>query len=233
MTFIRKIRPCLLCSFVLLTAACQFVPEPVQEQQGSENRVKESSSRLNQTQEISTTVSINPYLDRATVAPAAALEQFDKANQALASSDWALAEEELHRIIETYPEFSGPYLSLALLYRTSGNSDQAERYFREAFDRNSNNVHAYNQYGVFLREQGRFMEAEHAYQRALAVWPQFPEANINLAILYDLYMGRLSLAVEYYSIYRDLQEQPDRRLAGWIVDAQRRLEKQTQSKNGG
>ncbi len=218
MRFIRYSRRGLILFVVLATSACQFVAE--RQVGGIDEQVSNSDASLKILEKKS---SINPYLDSTESVSSTVLERFRNANEALVNDDFDFAEQELRWIIDRHPNLSGPTLNLALLHSVSGNSEQAEIYFRETIERNSKNIHAYNQYGIFLREQGRFMEAEKAYQEALVVWPKYPDANINIAILYDLYMGRLEQAVTYYAIYRDLLEQPGRQINGWIIDAERRL----------
>ncbi|MEH6909759.1 MAG: tetratricopeptide repeat protein [Oceanicoccus sp.] len=218
MRFIRYSRICLICSFLLTISACQFVAEqPVGEM---DEKMPNNEIPLSMVEKSAT---INPYLNNSVAVPDPILERFRKANEALANGDLDFSEQELRWIIEQYPDLSGPTLSLAVLHRIADNSEQAEIFFRKTIEKNHQNIYAYNQYGVFLREQGRFTDAEKAYQQALAIWPQYPDANINLAILYDLYMGRLESAVKYYAIYRDLLGQPDRKIDGWIIDAERRL----------
>jgi tetratricopeptide (TPR) repeat protein len=218
MRFIRYSKICFVFSFFLAITACQFVAEQPAGDMGEKTPNNEIPLGM-----VEKNLTIIPYFDNPVSVPVAVLERFTKANEAMVNGDLDFAEQELRWMIEQYPDLSGPTLSLALLHCISGNSEQAEIFFRKTIEKNSQNIYAYNQYGVFLREQGRFTDAEKAYQQALAIWPQYPDANINLAILYDLYMGRLEPAVKYYGIYRDLLEQPDRKIDGWIIDAERRL----------
>lgn len=205
----------MLVSFILLTTtACQFIPSSVQQ---TAEVIPEDVAPIKTT---------NPYLDNRPSITAQASRQFEQARAALAAEDWPQAETLLVSITESSPELSGPYLSLAQLYSRTGQTAKADSSFKQAIVANANNVNAYNQYAVYLRQQGDFAGAQQQYRKALTVWPDYPDGHLNLGILYDLYMGKLALAVAEYQQYQALIDEPDRQVKGWIVDAQRRLKKQ-------
>ena len=79
-----------------------------------------------------------------------------------------------------------------------------------------------NRYGIALREQGEFEAAEQEYLSALAIADDDPLTHHNIGILYDLYLGIPHLALTHYQRYQELTGEGDRRVAGWIVDLQRR-----------
>ena len=154
-------------------------------------------------------------------ASAEAIRHFGRANQAMEQEDWSTAIVELQWLLENYPDLSGPCLNLALVYKYQGDKDLAEQYYRYALQINPNNLAAYNQYAVFLREQGRFSEAEQAYKDALGAWEAHPQTHLNIGILYDLYMGDQGLALKHFNRYQNLTGSEDQQVAGWIVDLQR------------
>ncbi len=209
MTFIK---PILLVALTLLISACQFVPttsEPEPADVSLDNAPPKS---------------INPYLENRPTVSAAAADRYQQAQAALANQDWTQAEQHLLWITDNAPQLSGPYIGLAMLYNTTEQTEKVAPMFKQAIAANRNNVSAYNQYAIFLRQQGDFKGAEALYQQALVVWPDYPEGHLNLGILYDMYMGKLDLALQEYQQYQDLQSEPDRQVAGWIVDTQRRLQ---------
>ena len=105
-------------------------------------------------------------------ASAQAIRHFDRANLAIEQEDWPTAEAELQWLLENYPDLSGPCLNLALVHQYQGELDLAEQYYLQALHINPNKLAAYNQYAVFLREQGRFAEAEQVYKNAAIVYLQ-------------------------------------------------------------
>ena len=168
-------------------------------------------------------ISPNPYLLNPPSVSPAAQTAFAEAKQALAAEQWARAEQLLLRMTSRYPQLSGPHLNLAQLYSRTDRSDKARSQFEAAVAANGTNVFALNAYAIHQRQQGDFDKAEQLYKRAISVWPDFAEAHLNLGILYDLYRGKQTLALQQYERYQSLQTKPNRRVAGWIVDLKRRL----------
>lgn len=157
--------------------------------------------------------------------PAAADSQFRAALDAQRDERWADAEREHAQLLERYPYLSGPALNLALICARTNRPQQAEEYFRRALQINPDNVAAGDQYGVWLRLQGRFAEAETVYLQALARNGDYADAHLNLAILYDLYLEKLPQALEHYQRYLALRGDEKSPVTGWVADLQRRLQK--------
>lgn len=165
----------------------------------------------------------NPYqLDRRPVA-ADAQRRFERALLALEQQDSASAMAQLLYLAEHYPRLSGPALNLALLSQQAGALEQAEHWFEQSIASNPANLSAYNQYGIFLREQGRFVEAEQVYLAALEVWEWHADTHRNIGVLYDLYMGERERALRHFYRYQALTGSDDRAVAGWIADLERQL----------
>lgn len=152
-----------------------------------------------------------------------AMARFNFSKSAMAQSSWKVAEEGLLTLVEDYPELSGPSLNLALVYRHLDDNRQAEHWFKQSITRNGDNLLAYNQYGIFLREQGRFEQAEEIYQQALSVSDVDANTHLNIGILYDLYRGEKKAALQHFNHYQELQHSEDRVVAGWIADLKRQL----------
>lgn len=152
-----------------------------------------------------------------------AIQRFNFSKSEMAQSSWKVAEEGLLTLVEDYPELSGPALNLALVYRQTQDYQQAKYWFTQSIARNRNNLLAYNQYGIFLREQGQFEQAKEAYQQALSISDVDADTHLNLGILYDLYRGEKKAALQHLSRYQELQLSDDRVVAGWITDLERQL----------
>jgi Flp pilus assembly protein TadD len=120
---------------------------------------------------------------------------------------------------------SGVYLNLGIVYRNKGDLEKAIAEFNLAITANMRNVDAYNQLAVLKRESGDFNGAETLYQKALSIWPFYPEGHKNIAILYDLYLGKPELALSHYQAYQQLLPAPDKQVDSWVADLQRRLAK--------
>lgn len=163
-----------------------------------------------------------PMVEREAVS-SDAMSRFNFSKSAMAQSSWKVAEEGLLSLAEDYPELSGPCLNLALVYSQTDEKRQAEHWFQQSISRNKGNLLAYNQYGIFLREQGRFDQAEETYLRALSVSEADADTHLNIGILYDLYRGDKKAALQHFSRYQELQPDEDRVVAGWIADIERQL----------
>ncbi len=159
----------------------------------------------------------NPYLDSRRSVSAGARNRFAAATAAMAVEDWDTARADLEWLVENHPKLSGPYLNLALLSIAEDRGAEAETHFQAAIEVNARNLSAYNQYAIFLREQGRFDDAERAYRSALDVWPDHAETHRNIGVLYDLYRGEHDKALQHYHRYQELTGNTDRTVAGWIV----------------
>jgi len=81
---------------------------------------------------------------------------------------------------------------------------------------------ARNGLAVELRRQGDFRGAEAHYLACLAERPDYSPAQLNLGILYDLYLGRPHEALDAYRRYQALVSEPDSRVAGWMQTLERR-----------
>ena len=163
----------------------------------------------------------NPYLRNRGRANAEAVRRFERANAALAREEWPLAMSELEWLLAHHPNLSGPSLNMALAHHHQGDAERAERYFRQALQVNPDNLDAYNQYAIFLREQGRFQDAERNYLQALDVWNMHANTHRNIGVLYDMYMGDRKGALLHFHRYQELTDADDRTVAGWIVDLER------------
>lgn len=157
--------------------------------------------------------------------PAATRAQFEAALAAQRAGNWGEAESQYAQLLERNPHLSGPALNLALIYAQTQRPQQAEEYFQRALKINPDNAMADDQYGVWLRAQGRLKEAETMYLQAIARNADYADAHLNLAILYDIYLGRLPEALEHYQRYAALKGDEQGPVQGWITDLQRRLQK--------
>ena len=76
---------------------------------------------------------------------------------------------------------------MGLLYLRDSHYTEAEGAFKAAIQRNPDNAVANNELGIAERKLGKFAEAEAAYQRTIAIEPNYAPAYLNLGVLYDLY----------------------------------------------
>ncbi|WP_062062643.1 tetratricopeptide repeat protein [Cellvibrio sp. OA-2007] len=165
----------------------------------------------------------NPYLQNKPSVSRQAQQHFTDATRAMNNKQWALAESLLQKVIAENNKLSGAYLNLGLVYRAQKEDKRAAQAFNDAITANHTNLDAYNQLAILQREAGNFSEAELNYKKALSLWPFHPESHKNIAILYDLYMGKSAEALPHYEAYLQLRGGEDKQATSWIADLQRRL----------
>ena len=157
------------------------------------------------------------------VLPPEAVQQFERAVQAMRSGDLATAEQGFRSLAAAYPSYSGPLLNLGILHARAGKLDEAEQAIREAITRNGNNAAAFNQLGIVQRKQGKFQEASDAYTRAVQIDPNYALAWLNLGVLCDLYLQEPQRALEAYERYLSTASSPDAKVNGWVTELKKRI----------
>ena len=131
----------------------------------------------------------------------------------------------LNKIIQQHPDFSNAYVNLAILHIKMNMFKKAEATLNQALKSNPNNIYALNQLGYLYRHNGDFSKAKESYLKAININSDYPNAHINLGILYDLYLYDLENAVKQYKIYHELNEGKDKKVEKWIFELERRLQK--------
>ncbi|MFQ5636008.1 MAG: tetratricopeptide repeat protein [Gammaproteobacteria bacterium] len=159
--------------------------------------------------------------------PAGATSRYERALGFMDAGEDERAVAAFERIAEAYPAYAGPHVNLGIIHGRNGRPDAALRELQRAVDVCSGCAAAYNQLGIVQRQQGRFTEAEQAYLAAIEANPDYALAYFNLGVLYELYQGRLELALRYYEAYK-LRRRPEvieRKdvVDTWIIDLRRRV----------
>lgn len=168
-------------------------------------------------------VTPNPYAQMEAEVSPEARRAFERALAGMENEQWAEAESLLLDMTGRYPALSGPWVNLGKVYVALERPEDAEAALEKALLINSKNLEAYNQLALLKRKAGAFDEAEALYRRALDVWPFHARTHLNLGVLLDLYRGKGDEALLHYRAYQQRQEDMDRKVAGWIVDLERRL----------
>jgi tetratricopeptide (TPR) repeat protein len=75
---------------------------------------------------------------------------------------------------------------------------------------------------MLFRRNGKFLEAEAAYLKAVTVSPDYALAHYNLGVLYELYLQRLDEALQHFVAYQSIVGE-DRQVEKWIADLRRRV----------
>ena len=153
-------------------------------------------------------------------APARATADFTRVLQ-LMRSDPTQASLEFQVLTQSYPDLPGPYANLGLLYRNTNQLPEAEAAFAKATERASWDAATWNEYGITLRQAGKFPEARAAYEHAIKANPTYAPAHRNLAVLLDLYIEDSLTAQTEFETYKQLTNE-EKPVSGWIAELKSR-----------
>ena len=222
MLFTSSSKIAVLSLIMLILQGCQTVDNPIE---------------LKQVEPIKSTPKLTPIeiihqspnlyiLTKPVVAPDTLLA-FKAANELVKNKSWKLATKQLLKLTITAPTLSGPWLLLGDVAVGQKDTYHAIAHYRQAIYVNKHNYLARNRLAVLLREAGKFDEARNQYNLALKTWPGYVNANRNLGVLLDLYIGEIDKALKFYQTafaLDALNKTPeDRKLKGWIADLSRRI----------
>lgn len=129
---------------------------------------------------------------------------------------WQQAKLLLNEVIEQSPELSAAHLNKALSQYHLKQFDLAIQSLNDAEKINALSPYSYNLQGVLARVVGKFSQAEKYYQKALTIWPDYPQAHLNLAVLFELYRGEFAKAKTHYQAYLLLKPN-DKKTKLWLA----------------
>jgi Flp pilus assembly protein TadD len=152
--------------------------------------------------------------------PARASSDFARA-LGLMRTDPTQASLEFQLMTQTYPDLSGPYANLGILFRNSNQLADAESWLQKATEHAPWDAATWTEYGLTLRQAGKFSEARTAYEKAIAANPSYAAAHRNLAVLLDLYLDDPLTAQSEFETYKTLTGE-DKPVSGWLAELRAR-----------
>jgi tetratricopeptide (TPR) repeat protein len=200
---------------LLTLTGCSLTPEALHQENNAPVKVEVNAS---ESYKQALLASPNAYLSTAEVVPDALAKSFKQALDLKNDNKLDAAKQQLLSLREQYPDFSGIVLQLGDIAMAEQDESTAMAHYQAAISANQHNYYAHNRLGGLQRKLGKFIEAEQSYQAAIAAWPGFSAAYLNLAILQDLYLNQKASALENYQTYQLLEPDGNRRVAGWIRD---------------
>jgi tetratricopeptide (TPR) repeat protein len=136
--------------------------------------------------------------------------------------DWTAAEKAWQAIVDANPNLPGAAVNLGIVYGHLNRPDDARKTLESAASRWPDFAPAPYQLGRLLAAQGQFEAADAAYVRAAAINPNDAAIYYDRAVLNELYLQRLPVALENYEKFQQLQPIPDEQVGRWITDLRRR-----------
>jgi len=143
-------------------------------------------------------------------------QEYQQGIEAIRVRDYVRAKSIFKHFIRKNPALSGAYVNLALIEFRQGNYREAERLSGMAIERNPDQAFAYNLRAQLHLKKGEIHKARINYLKAINVNPAYANAHYNLALLYDIYLQEIALAIEHYSIYLSLLDKEDELTREWI-----------------
>lgn len=142
--------------------------------------------------------------------------KFEQGIEALSIRDYARARRIFTEIIRANPDLSGPYANLALIDYKQNRYQRSLQQVNKAIELNPLQPQAYQLRAQILLQNGEIRLARNDYQKALELDPDYLNAHYNLALLYDVYLQEIALAIEHYTIYLSLLGEEDENMQDWI-----------------
>ncbi len=154
--------------------------------------------------------------------PPQARTLFEQAATIMAAGDLVDAELRFREFLRRYPDYPGGHINLAIIHINNGDEAAAQADLDAALALSPNHPAALNQQGMLFRRNGKFIEAEAAYLKAVTAAPDYALAHYNLGVLNELYLQRLDNALQNFERYQ-LLVGGDKQVEKWIIDLRRRV----------
>ncbi|TQV76939.1 tetratricopeptide repeat protein [Aliikangiella marina] len=165
---------------------------------------------------------LNPYTTQSSRIDVDSVKNFIAAKNAVQNGNLKQAKLLLNKITLNDAELSGPWVVLGDIARQQNDSETAIASYKKAIEINLDNVNAYIRLAILQRELGQFIDSQNTYSWALSRWKDFPEAHLNLAVLYDIYLNKPLKAQRHMEAYLFLTEGKNKRHTKWLEEIQSR-----------
>lgn len=132
------------------------------------------------------------------------------------------AEKRFIALTRSHPDLGGPHANLGIIYRRSERLAAAIAELEYAVRCDPAQPAYWNQLGIAYREQGQFAKARTAYEKAIGLDAGYAAANLNLGILFDLYLWDGNRALALYDRYLALTPSGNEQVRKWVADLKNR-----------
>lgn len=151
------------------------------------------------------------------------IDLFQRAISSLDRRQFERAEADLRTITRRSPDLAGPWINLALVSVQRKDMQGAQQNVAKALERNPRMAQAHALAGFIEAERGNISKAIEYYEKAVALKPGYALAHYNLALLHDIYLHNVPVAVQHYKRYLELSKYQDQKTADWVVELERIL----------
>ncbi len=164
----------------------------------------------------------NPYLEQGGRIKKSSVEAYIEARRAYKDGRYEVAESVLTRLIEEDESLSGPWVMKGDIALQQNDLQKALDHYVAAIKTNTDNISAYLRLAKIQRLRGEYLNAQNTYAQVLALWPDCPEAHLNLGVLYDVYMNHPLRAQKHMEAYQFLTGGQNAEVARWLEELQKR-----------
>ncbi len=165
---------------------------------------------------------LDPYSEQKGRINKLAITKFIEAKRAFNSDNFERSEILAKEMVQEFQDLSGPWVILGDIAARKSEIVQAEEHYKKALLINETNINAYLKLALSQRQQGQYLIAQNTYVQTLEQWPDFPEAHLNLAILYDIYLNHPIRAQRHYEAYQFLTKGRDAKATKWLAEVKAR-----------
>lgn len=164
----------------------------------------------------------NPYLLVDSKIDKGSVLLFIEAKKAKRNKDFKTATQKLLVITQKDTSISGPWVMLGDIKFENKKYKEASKDYQKALEINPENVNAYIALAKVQRVLGQFNLAQNTLEKALLLWKDFPEAHLNLGILYDVYLNKAEKAQQHMEAYLFLTQYKSSEVKKWLQEVQSR-----------
>ncbi|RDH83854.1 MAG: hypothetical protein DIZ80_06885 [endosymbiont of Galathealinum brachiosum] len=144
-------------------------------------------------------------------------EKYRDGITALYNNDLTNAQRIFNEFIRNKPQLAGAYTNLALVHFKKKEYDKSIKLVNKALKLNNKQTQALNLRAQLYVIDGKIHKAKDDYLLAIQIKPEYTIAQYNLALLYDIYLQEIELAIKHYKLYMSLLKKPDEATKEWIT----------------
>ena len=144
-------------------------------------------------------------------------EKYRDGITALYNNDLANAQRIFNEFIRNKPQLAGAYTNLALIHFKKKEHDKSHKLVNKALQLNEKQAQALNLRAQLYVIEGKIHKAKDDYLLAIEIKPEYINAQYNIALLYDIYLQEIELAIKHYKIYMSLLKKPDEATKEWTT----------------
>ena len=143
-------------------------------------------------------------------------EEYKRGLIALHNNEDDDAEKIFNNFIKNNSKLAGAYTNLALLHFKKKEYKHSLKLVNQALLKNPKQAQAYQLRAQIFVNIGKIHDAKKDYIQAIKLKPDYINAQYNLALLYDIYLQEIALAIKHYEIYLSLIKKPDDTTKEWV-----------------